>query len=299
MGQAKCVAELLDLGERVMNDSTHVFEDHDHREEAEELLALCLKIDADELDEHYEPPPRITERYLSMVARRAGGEPLPFITGHIEFYGLDFEVRPGAFVPRPSSELTVDRAARRLRKRRKPVVVDVCTGAGPIALALGDEFPEADVWGTDILEEGLVQGRRNAKHLGISNVTLKKGDMYDGLPARLRGAVDVITGHVPYVPLDEIEDLPSEVREFEPVDTLSDGAPGDGLHLMRKAVNEANEWLKPGGWLLLEVSDDTTPKVKKLVRKAGFTDVSVASDEDELSEVVEGRLRSGGRSKAD
>jgi release factor glutamine methyltransferase len=252
----------------------------------------------DDLDDHFEPAPRIRERYLSMVARRAGGEPLPFITGHIEFYGLHLEVRPGAFVPRPSSELTVDRAARRLRKRQDPIVVDVCTGAGPIALALGDEFPEAEVWGTDILEEGLTQGRRNAKHLGVGNVTLKKGDMYGGLPARLRGSVDVITGHVPYVPLDEIEDLPSEVREFEPVDTLSDGAPGDGLHLMRKAVNEASEWLKPGGWLLLEVSDDITSKVKKLVKKAGFTDISVASDKDELSEVVEARLKAEGRSKA-
>jgi len=275
-----------------------VFEDHDHREEAEELLALCLKVKPDNLDDHFEPAPRIRERYLSMVARRAGGEPLPFITGHIEFYGLHLEVRPGAFVPRPSSELTVDRAARRLRKRQDPIVVDVCTGAGPIALALGDEFPEAEIWGTDILEEGLAQGRRNAKHLGVGNVTLKKGDMYGGLPARLRGSVDVITGHVPYVPLDEIEDLPSEVREFEPVDTLSDGAPGDGLHLMRKAVNEASEWLKPGGWLLLEVSDDITSKVKKLVKKAGFTDISVASDKDELSEVVEARLKAEGRSKA-
>ncbi|MDQ3783601.1 MAG: peptide chain release factor N(5)-glutamine methyltransferase [Actinomycetota bacterium] len=298
MGQAKNVASLIDLGERVMNDSTHVFEDHDHRQEAEELLALCLKVEPDELDDLYEPGPRIMERYLSMVARRAGGEPLPFITGRIEFYGLDLEVRPGAFVPRPSSELTVDRAARRLRKRQNPVVVDVCTGAGPIALALGDEFPGAEVWGTDILEEGLAQGRRNAKHLGISNVTLKKGDMYDGLPARLRGSVDVITGHVPYVPVDEIEDLPSEVKEFEPVHTLSDGAPGDGLYLMRKAVNGASEWLRPGGWLLLEVSDDTTPKVRKLVRKAGLTNVGVASDGDELSEVVEARLEPAGRAKA-
>lgn len=298
MGQAKNVASLIDLGERVMNDSTHVFEDHDHRQEAEELLALCLKVEPDELDDAYEPSTRVRERYLSMVARRAGGEPLPFITGQIEFYGLDLEVRPGAFVPRPSSELTVDRAARRLRKRQSPIVVDVCTGAGPIALAIGDEFPDAEVWGTDILEEGLAQGRRNAKKLGIENVNLKQGDMYGGLPARLRGSVDVITGHVPYVPVDEIDDLPSEVKEFEPVHTLSDGSPGDGLYLMRKAVNEATEWLKPGGWLLLEVSDDITSKVRKLVRKAGLTDEGVASDKDDLSEVVEARWAPSGKSKA-
>ena len=272
----------------MLSDSTHIFEDHDNADEAHELLAYAMKVDEDDLEPEDEVPPRTGEKYLSLVARRAGGEPFPFLTGRIEFWGLELEVKPGAFVPRPSSELMVDRALSKLKKKKSPVVVDVCTGAGPIALAIADEIPKANVFGTDILDEGLVQGRKNARRLGIDNVTLKRGDMFEGLPNSVRGSVDMITGHIPYVPPDEIEDLPAEVREYEPLETLTD-ASDDGLFLIKRAIKEAPRWLKPGGWLLLEVSDDLPPKLRKLVRKAGLEDKGVASDEDELSVVVEAR----------
>jgi release factor glutamine methyltransferase len=289
MSEPKTVDELLGLGTRVLSDSTHIFEDHDNASEARELLALSLDTDEDELDEHDgDVPRRVRERYLSLVARRAGGEPFPFLTGRIEFWGLDLVVRPGAFVPRPSSELTVQRALRKLRRRRDPVIVDVCTGAGPIALALADELPTAEVWGADISTEGLAQGRENAKRHGLDNVRFKKSDMYDSLPARLRGGVDLITGHVPYVPAGEVDDLPAEVREFEPIYTLTDES-ADGLGLMRRAVAESVQWLKPGGWLLLELSHDLPGKIRKLVKKAGLEDHGFARDEDDLSVVVEAR----------
>lgn len=289
MSEPRTVDQLLELGTRVLSDSSHIFEDHDNAAEARDLLAFTLDVQADDLDEHEdEIPRRARDRYLSLVARRAGGEPFPFLTGRIEFWGLDLKVRPGAFVPRPSSELTVQRALRKLRRRKSPVIVDVCTGAGPIALALADELPTADVWGADISVEGLAQGRENAKLHGLDNVHFKKSDMYDGLPGRLRGTVDLITGHVPYVPLGELDDLPAEVREFEPIYTLTDES-DDGLGLMRRAVGDAVEWLKPGGWLLLEMSHDLPPKIRRLVRKAGLEDHGVASDEDDLSVIVEAR----------
>jgi release factor glutamine methyltransferase len=288
VGEPKGVSELLDVGERVLSDSTHIFEDHDNRREAEELLDFCLDGHTNEInDDHL--PRRLRERYLSLIARRAAGEPFPFLTGSIEFYGLRLEVRPGPFVPRPSSELTVARAVKRLRRRRRPVAVDVCTGSGPIALAIADEIPNGEVWGADIDSEGIEQGRRNARKLGIPNVTFRKGDMYAALPRRLRGAVDVITGHIPYVPFEELDDLPTEVRNYEPVFTLSDRS-SDGLGLIRRATLEAPEWLKPGGWLLLEISDDLAGKVQKICKRAGFASTRIASDEDGLSIVVEARL---------
>ncbi|MFN2489856.1 MAG: class I SAM-dependent methyltransferase [Actinomycetota bacterium] len=293
MSGPRSVRQLLDLGERVLADSTHIFEDHDNRREAEELLALCHAVDVDDLDLDEEPRPPVRRRYLSLVARRAGGEPFPMLTGHIEFYGLDLKVRPGAFVPRPSSELTCARAARRLRNRRAPVIVDVCTGAGPIALGIADEFPEADVWGADIDDEGLRQGRENARRLGLDNVTFRRGDMFEALPRRLRGTVDVITGHIPYVPPDEVEDLPSEVIDYEPAFMLTDES-ADGLELIRSAVAEAPEWLKPGGWMLLEVSEDLGAKLRRICRKAGLEDHGAASDSDRLSIVVEARKSRGG-----
>jgi release factor glutamine methyltransferase len=292
VSEPRTVAQLVGLGERVLSDSTHIFEDHDCRREAQELLAFCLDVEPDELDDRAELGRRAGERFLSLVARRAGGEPFPFITGHIEFYGLDLKVRPGAFVPRPSSELTVARAARRLRRRRSPVVVDVCTGAGPIALAIADEIGGAEVWAADISKEGLELGRRNARELGIRNVRFRRSDMYDALPGRLRGSVDVITGHVPYVPPDEVDDLPNEVKEHEALHTLTDGS-YDGLHLMRRAIGEAPEWLKPGGWLLLEVSEDLGSKLRRMCRRAGLEDMGIASDEDRLSIVVEARKNRG------
>ena len=291
MSEPRSVAQLLDLAERVLKDSTHIFEDHDNRREAEDLLAFCLDEDVDDLVESDVLPKRLRERYLSMVARRAGGEPFPFLTGTIEFYGLDLEVRPGPFVPRPSSELTVARAVKRLRRRKSSIAVDVCTGSGPIALAMADELPRAEVWGADIDAAGLDQARRNARRLGLDNVTFKRSDMYDGLPRRLRGAVDVITGHIPYVPVDEIDDLPTEVRGYEPMHTLSDESP-DGLGLIRRAVHEAHEWLRPGGWLLIEVSPDLPKKVARICRRAGLKDIGEASDDDGLSVVVEARAPS-------
>jgi release factor glutamine methyltransferase len=197
-------------------------------------------------------------------------------------------VRPGAFVPRPSSELTVEWAVKRLRRMKDPTVVDVCAGAGPIAMAIADDISSADVWALDILAEGLDQGRINAKRLGIDNVTFRRSDMYQALPKRLLGSVDLITGHIPYVPLDELEDLPAEVREHEPLETLTDHS-DDGLILMARAIEEGVPWLKPGGWLLLEMSDDITGKVRRMCKKAGLEDHGVVTDDDDLSVVVEAR----------
>ncbi|MEA2451358.1 MAG: release factor glutamine methyltransferase [Actinomycetota bacterium] len=292
MSEPKSVKELLELGERVLADSSARFEDHDDLYEARQLLASALRItddEAEDLPDDLEPPLRLRERYLSYIARRADGEPQPFIRGKIEFFGLELKVRPGAFVPRPSSELTVERAVKKLKGRKHPIVVDVATGAGPIALAIADEVPSADVWGTDIQEEGLKMGRENARGLGIKNVTLKRGDMYGALPDRLKGKVDVITGHVPYVPLGELDDLPSEVKDHEPVFTLTDHS-DDGLSLIKHAIDGSVDLLKPGGWLLLEMSDDTAPLIKKSVKRAGLEDYHVATDDDGLSVVVEARM---------
>ena len=291
MSEPLKVSELLDLGERVLSDSTHIFEDHDNRAEAEELMALVLDLELDEgeeLDLDSEPDESDRLWYLSLIARRAGGEPLPFLLGYIDFWGLRLEVSPGAFVPRPSSELTVERAIEKMKGIDSPVLIDVCTGAGPIAIAIADDVPKARVWGVDINQEGIQQGRKNAEALEISNVTLEVGDLFGSLPDELKSAADVITGHIPYVAPGEIEDLPSEVRDYEPLYTLSDSS-GDGLDLVRRAVRESVGWIKPGGWLLLETAEDLAPQFEAMCREAGYTDISSSTDDDALSHIVEAR----------
>lgn len=290
MAEPKTIEELLDTAELVMSDSTNIFDDHDNRQEALELMAHVLEVEEDDLDMAEVPPPATRNRFLALAARRAAGEPFPFLVGHIVFYGIELKVKPGPFVPRPSSELTVERVLKRLKNRPNGVFVDVATGAGPIALAVALEFPDAEVWGADIDESGIAQARENAKLLEIDNAKFKVSDMYNSLPKRLKGNVDVISGHVPYVPANELEDLPREVRGYEPVHTLSDQT-ADGLTLMKRAISESTEWLKPGGWLLLEVSDDLIGKIKKLAKQSGFVDRGVADDDDGLSVVVESQLK--------
>ena len=288
MSEPLTIEELLRVGTRVLSDSTAIFEDHDNEDEARQLLALTLDVDEDDLDDEDEPTRRQREKFLSLIARRAAGEPMPFLRGFIDFYGLEIRVQHGAFVPRPSSELTVDEALKKLGRARQPIVVDVCAGVGPIGMAVAHEKPGSKVWAMDISEEGCRQGRANARRLGIKNVTFGAGDMYEPLPAKYHGEVDMIVAHVPYVPAHEVEDLPDEVKVYEPMDTLTDNS-DDGLFLMRRAVMEGAELLKSGGWLLLEMSDDMVAKAKKLYRAAGFRDVDVVSDDDDLSVVVEAR----------
>ena len=294
MSEPKTVAKLIDVGHRVLGDSTHIFEDHDNRLEATELLAFTLGVDAEDLDDDDVPGKRAREKYLSLIARRASGEPFPFLVGSIEFYGLDLKVRPGPFVPRPSSELTVEWAIRHVKRKSSPIVADVCTGAGPIAMAIAKEVPSARVWATDIDRSGLAQARANAKRLGIANVEFKAGDLFGALPSEIEGRIDLITAHIPYVPPDELDDLPTEVRGYEPVHTLSDQS-DDGLGLMRRAIREAPEWLRPGGWLLLEMSDDIAPEIESLYLDVGLEEVGTISDDDGLSVVVEGRVSRGSK----
>ena len=277
---------MLRVATRVLSDSSAIFEDHDNEDEARELLGLALGVDEDDLDDDDVPPRRRREKFLALVTRRASGEPMPFLRGYIDFYGLEMRVSSGAFVPRPSSELTVERALKRLARRKSPVIVDVCAGVAPIGLAVAHERPKSTVWALDISVEGLRQGRNNARRLGVDNIHFGAGDLYDPLPNKFHGEVDLIFAHVPYVPAGEIDDLPDEVKAFEPLDTLTDNS-DDGTWLMKRVVEEGRPLLKDGGWMLLEMSDDMVSKAKRIYKKAGFREVAVASDEDELSMVLE------------
>jgi release factor glutamine methyltransferase len=292
-GEPKTIEELLDLARRVLADSSHLFEGHDHGQEARDLLEACLDESLSRLPETHTPPQRSRERYLSLIARRAGGEPFPLLVGYVDFCGLQLRVRYGEFVPRPSSELTVNRAVKRIQEEDRPVVVDLCTGIGPMALAIAKQLPQAEVWGVDISETALAQARDNEQRLAITNVTFERGDLYGGLPNRIEGAVDAIVGYIPYIPPAEIRGMPSETREYEPLYSLTDLS-YDGFGLMRRAISESSRWLKPGGWLLLEIDEPTAPKLREMCDRAGLVDMGTATDERRITVVVEARKASTG-----
>lgn len=183
-------------------------------------------------------------RYGKLVDDRASGYPLPYLTGEIEFYGLDIEVTPEVLIPRPETEILVDLAL----ERRPKAVVDVGTGSGCIAVALAAHLPEAAVYGIDISSSALAVARRNAERHGVGErVRLIAGDLLDRRP----GPVDLIVSNPPYVSADEWASLPSSVRDHEPRLAL-DGGP-DGLEVVRRLISQSQGLLKPSGALLIEI----------------------------------------------
>jgi release factor glutamine methyltransferase len=164
-----------------------------------------------------------------------------------------------------------------MRRRPAPVLVDLATGGGPVALAAAHELRHARAYGTDIARDAIAVARANARRYGLSNATFAVGDLYGALPRRLRRNVDVITLHPPYVAEHELDELPEEIRRFEPVHVLTDHS-ADGLGLIGRTVAEAGDWLRPGGWLLIEVSPDRSRAVATVLRRAGFRDVRSTVD---------------------
>ena len=255
------------------------------RIEAEDLLAYVVG----EL-----PPPRSkvsgkkAATFETLIDRRATGEPIPFIKGYTEFRGLELIAAPGVFVPRDSSEFLAEQAIRRLRKRKAPTFVDLATGAGAIALAVANEIPTARVYAADLSKEAIALARKNARRLGL-RATFAAGDLFAPIPKTLGGKVDVITIHPPYVAKEEVADLPDEIKDWEPIHTLTDQS-DDGLGLVRRTVDEAPAWLRKRGWLLMETDPDRAREVKRVMNAGGFRDVqSTKGGELKVTRVIIGR----------
>jgi release factor glutamine methyltransferase len=224
-----------------------------------------------------------------MIERRASGEPIAHLLGWTTFHGLRLGVRRGAFVPRQSSELMADLAVRRLRRRPMPVAIDLATGIGPVALAVAHAVRRAEVHGTDISLDAVRQARANATFLRLRNAAFHRGDLFGPLPPKLRGRVDIITVHPPYIPPKELRELPTEIRRFEPRDSLTDSS-ADGLGLLERTAEEAPDWLRPGGWLLVEVSPDRAREVRSRLVRSGYRDVRSTRGWPNISRVVLGRV---------
>jgi release factor glutamine methyltransferase len=267
------------------SDAIDHWQKHRERYEAIDLLQFVLGEPFAEDDPVTEAQ---AERFRALVARRVTGEPVPYIKGETEFRGLILKVEPGVFVPRDSSEFLAEQAVRRLRTRKAPVHVDLATGAGTVALAVAHEVPRATVFGADLAEDAVALARRNAKRLGL-RARFRAGDLFDPLPRRILGRVDVITVHPPYVAKHEVQDLPEEIRAWEPVHTLTDHS-DDGLGLVRRVVEESPAWLRPKGWLLMETDPDRARDVRTVFARAGYRDVaSTKGGELKVTRVIVGR----------
>ena len=216
------------------------------------------------------------------ICQRCTGTPVQHLTGEQAFRRITLEVRPGVFVPRPETEILVEHALSTLGEREDPVVVDAGTGTGAIALAIKDERPDATVFATDLSSEAVELARANAKRLGLA-VTIREGDLLEPLPAELRGWVDAIVSNPPYVPAEEIEDLPAEVRA-DPRLALA-----GGTEVHRRLAEEAPRWLRSGGALAVEIDARQGEEVADLLSRR-FVRVRVERDLAGRDRVVLARM---------
>lgn len=258
-------------------------------DEADQAWDILQHVLGREPDRDADLPPAVVRRFNKIVEQRTTGEPLAYVLGWVDFLDFKMTVKRGAFIPRLTSEWLAKQAIKRLRPRRDPVHVDLATGIGPVPIGVARALPRAEVFGVDIDKAAIKLARQNAKTLGAANVRFAAGNMFDPLPASIKGRVNVITIHPPYVPDDEVEDLPEEIKRFEKRTTLTDGSK-DGLGLVRKVSYEGREWLAPGGWLLIEIIPSEWNRVRPIMRDAGFQDIRSTYGEYKLTRVICGRL---------
>jgi release factor glutamine methyltransferase len=259
-------------------------EPEEARLEAEVLLRHVLGIDrAGFLIRRNEVMPNnAAARFSILLQRRLAREPLAYIIGHREFYGLDFLVDGRVLIPRPETEGLVERvmkAASRRRHAESPVghvsiIADVGTGCGCIAIALAVHLPDARLIATDASSDALDLARANARRHSVEQrITFVHGDLLDPLPSR----VDIIVANPPYVASAELAALPPEISRYEPRAAL-DGGP-DGLNVIRRLLAQAPSYLQPDGMVLLEIADGQGHAVTRLAQDA-FPGACVTIEKD-------------------
>ncbi len=221
--------------------------------------------------------------FQQLVKRRMQGEPVAYILGQQEFWSLLFEVTPAVLIPRPETELLVERALEHLPMDRDAQLLDLGTGSGAIALALASERPRARVVGVDRSAAALEVAARNAARLQIRNVKFSHGDWFD--PVRDQ-RFDVIVSNPPYIAEDDAA-LDPQVRKHEPLLALISGR--TGLEALEHLIKRAPDHLSPGGYLLLEHGWQQGTRVRNLLVRRGFTHVRSHADLAGHERVTEGR----------
>jgi release factor glutamine methyltransferase len=252
--------------------------------DAELLLAHALGRSRSWLYAHRDDPvdPADAERFRALLARRAAGEPVAYLTGRRGFWSFDLRVTPDTLIPRPETELLVELALARIPSdAQSPRLADLGTGSGAIALALAHERPRARVVAVDLSPGALEVARANAAELGLANVEFRQGDWLAPLAGE---RFDLIASNPPYIAEGDphLDDL-----RHEPAPALSSGP--DGLDAIRTIAREAPAHLVPGGWLLLEHGWDQGEAVRGILVAAGFTDVMTDRDLEDRDRVTSGR----------
>ncbi|HEX6843879.1 MAG TPA: peptide chain release factor N(5)-glutamine methyltransferase [Actinomycetota bacterium] len=245
---------------------------------AERLMAWVLGTDRAGIAAREELTADESRAFGRALCRRCTGTPLQHLTGEEGFRRLVLVVRPGVFVPRPETEVLVEEALACIRDVAAPVVADVCTGSGAVALAIADERPEATVHASDLSPAAVGLARENAARLGL-DVVVVEGDLLHAM----EGPFDLVTCNPPYVPEERRGDLPPEVLADPTLAVFG------GPDVYARLFAQAAAALRPGGWVAVEIEESTGSAVAALAADAGFADVRVRPDLNGRDRVVTAR----------
>jgi release factor glutamine methyltransferase len=289
------------------------------RASAEVLLAHTLGVSRLDLYLRYDQPLNAEElgRFKTLVVQRRNGEPVAYLTGHREFWSLDFQLTPAVLIPRPETETLVAAAVEVAKKelgiggegRIAPALaesspgpppatpykgflgLEIGVGSGAVIVALAKELPEIRWIGVDISAAALGVAQDNARRHGVlERVHLFQGDLLSAF--KPQAPFDALVANLPYVPQPEWEQLPRDIKDFEPRQALLAGK--DGLDLIRPLIRQAHHYIKAGGWMLLEVGDRQAEKVEGLMQQSGAYDrVESIKDFSGIERVVRARRRDG------
>ena len=277
------------------------------RASAEVLLAHTLGVSRLDLYLRYDQPLNAEElaRFKALVVRRRDGEPVAYLTGRREFWSLDFHVTPAVLIPRPETETLVAAAlevAREAEQKETPQKtenrkqktsstqgLEVGVGSGAVVVALAKELPRMDWVAVDLSWEALAVARDNARRHGVDGrIHFLRTDLLGGIQPQ--AVFTVLVANLPYVPRRQWERLPREIKDFEPRQALWGGE--DGLSLIRPLIQQAHQYVRGGGWVLLEVADGQAPEVVTLMHQTGaYEYVEAIKDFSGSERVVRARRR--------
>jgi release factor glutamine methyltransferase len=234
------------------------------------------------------------EQAWFLLRRRAAREPIQYLLGAQDFYGLDIAVTPDVLIPRPETELLVEETLRAVASSNAPVIADVGTGSGCIAVALARARRDATVYALDISAPALAVARWNAIRHGVRDrIRFIQADLLEAFCAAAAGAFDVIVSNPPYIPLQDVEGLQPEVARYEPRAALAAGQ--DGLAFYRRLLREAPPLLKPGGHLIMELGCGQSATVKRLALQGGTCgSIECRKDMAGIVRVLVARVGAGG-----
>ncbi|MCL4503610.1 MAG: peptide chain release factor N(5)-glutamine methyltransferase [Deltaproteobacteria bacterium] len=277
------------------------------RASAEVLLAHVLGVSRLELYLRYDQPLTADElsRFKALILRRRVGEPVAYLTGHKEFWSLDFQVAPGVLIPRPETEILVTTAIESVRNdivgagfkpaptatghQKQPQLwgIEIGVGSGAVVVALAKELPQLNWLAVDLSPAALAVARENARRHGVSErLRLVRGDLVAALQPKTRFALMV--ANLPYVPRTEWEQLPKDIKDFEPTQALLGGE--DGLDLILVLTRQAHLYLQPGGAIALEVGAGQAQRVLEMLSKTGaYEHLETVKDYLGIQRVVRGK----------